>query len=122
MQLEINDENKKVSKNLLKLKNKSKEDIEMTREVRSAAGDYLIASRELAKQQEKYTIQDPGTAWQELAKWQETYARPETTKLENGKEETKETVKLIAREKAEETNRQYLILVIKNSQTCTITM
>ena len=88
-----------------------------------AAGDPLIASRELAKQQEKYTIQDPGTASQELAKWQETYARPETAKLENGKEETKETVKLIAREKkTEETNRQYLILVIKNSQTCTITM
>ena len=66
-----------------------------------AAGDPLIASRELAKQQEKYTIQDPRTASQELAKWQETYARrdPETAKLENGKEETKETVKLIAREK-----------------------
>ena len=77
----------------------------------------MIASRELAKQQEKYTIQDPGTV-----KWQETYARPETAKLENGKEETKETVKLIAREekKTEETDRQYLILVIKNSQTCTM--
>jgi hypothetical protein len=83
-----------------------------------AAGDPAIVSRELAKQQEKYTIQDPGTV-----KWQETYARPETAKLENGKEETKETVKLIARgKKTEETNRQYLILVIKNSQTCTITM
>ncbi len=85
----------------------------------------MIASRELAKQQEKYTIQDPRTALQELAKWQETYARrdPETAKLENGKEETKETVKLIAREKkTEETDRQYLILVIKNSQTCTLTM
>ena len=84
-----------------------------------AAGDPAIVSRELAKQQEKYTIQDPGTV-----KWQETYARPETAKLKNGKEEAKETVKLlIAREKkTEETNRQYLILVIKNSQTCTITM
>jgi hypothetical protein len=59
-----------------------------------AAGDPAIVSRELVKQQEKYTIQDPGTV-----KWQETYARPETAKLENGKEETKETVKLIAREK-----------------------
>ena len=71
------------------------------------------------------SIQDPGTASQELAKWEETYARrdPETAKLENEKEETKETVKIIARgKKTEETDRQYLILVIKNSQTCTITM
>jgi hypothetical protein len=47
------------------------------------------------------SIQDPGTASQELANWQETYARrdPETAKLENGKEETKESVKLIARGK-----------------------
>ena len=59
-----------------------------------AAGNPAIVSRELANQQENYTIQDPGTV-----KWQETYARPETAKLENGKEETKETVKLIAREK-----------------------
>jgi hypothetical protein len=60
----------------------------------------LIASRELAKQQEKYTIQDPDTASQELAKWQVTYATidPETAKHENGKDKTKETVKLIARE------------------------
>jgi hypothetical protein len=63
-----------------------------------AAGDPLIASRELAKQ-EKYTIQDPRTAPQELAKWQETCATRdhETAKHENGKEETTETVKLIAR-------------------------
>ena len=63
----------------------------------------MLASRELAivKQQEKYTIQDPGTASQELAKWQETYATrdPETAKHEKGKEETKETVKLMARGK-----------------------
>jgi hypothetical protein len=65
-----------------------------------AAGDPLIASRELAKQQEKYTIQDPGTV-----KWQETYARPETAKLKNGKEETKETVKLIAREEEKQKKR-----------------
>ena len=35
-----------------------------------AAGDPLIASRELAKQQVKYTIREPNTASQELAKWQ----------------------------------------------------
>jgi hypothetical protein len=54
-----------------------------------AAGDPLIASRELAEQ-EKYTIQDPGTASQELAKWQETCATRdhETAKHKNGKEET----------------------------------
>jgi hypothetical protein len=38
----------------------------------AAARSPLIG--ELAKQQEKYTMQDPGTALQELAKWQETYA------------------------------------------------
>ncbi len=69
-----------------------------------AAGDPAIVSRELAKQQEKYTIQDPGTV-----KWQETYARPETAKLENGKEETKETVKLIAREKKNRRNQQTVL-------------
>ena len=66
-----------------------------------AAGDPLIAFRELAKQQEKYTIQDPSSRSQELTKWQETYATrdPETVKHKNRKEETKETVKLIARGK-----------------------
>jgi hypothetical protein len=46
-------------------------------------------------------MQDPGTASQELAKWQEMYAArdPETAKNEKGKEETKETVKLITRGK-----------------------
>ena len=95
--------------------------LETAQEVRSKSP--LIASRELVKHQEKYKIQDPGTASQDLAKWQETYATrdPETAKLEDGKEETKETVKLIAREKkTEETDRQYLILVIKNSQTSTM--
>jgi hypothetical protein len=88
-----------------------------------AEWDPLIASRELAKQQEKYTIQDPGSASQELAKWQETYATrdPETAKHKNGKEETKETVKLLARGgKTEKTDRQNLTLVIKNSQTSTM--
>jgi hypothetical protein len=73
--------------------------------------------RELAKQQEKYAMQDPGTASQELAKWQETYATrdPETVKHGNGKEETKETVKLIARGEKNRRNRQTVILVIKNT-------
>jgi hypothetical protein len=37
------------------------------------------------------SIQDPGTASQELAKWQEICARrdPETAKLENGKKKQK---------------------------------
>jgi hypothetical protein len=72
---------------------------------------------ELAKQQEKYAMQDPGTASQELAKWQEMYAtrEPETAKHGTGKKKQKETVKFINRR-----NRQTVILVIKNSQTSTM--
>ena len=47
-----------------------------------------------------YTMQDPDTASQELAKWQETYATSG-----NGKEETRETVKHSQRRrKTEETD------------------
>jgi hypothetical protein len=39
-----------------------------------------VIATQVAKQQEKYSVQDPGTASQELVKWQETYATrdPET--------------------------------------------
>jgi hypothetical protein len=62
-------------------------------------------------------MQDPGTASQELAKWQEMYAtrEPETAKHGTGKKKQKETVKFINRR-----NRQTVILVIKNSQTSTM--
>jgi hypothetical protein len=60
---------------------------------------------ELANQQEKYAMQDPGTASQELTKWQETY----TTRVS-------QTWK---RERRNKSDKQYLILVIKNSQTST---
>jgi NACalpha-BTF3-like transcription factor len=78
-----------------------------------AAWDPLLSSRELAivKQQEKYTIQDPGTASQELAKWQETYAirDPETAKHEKGKRRNKRDCQTYGqRKKTEETDRQYL--------------
>ena len=84
----------------------------------------MIASRELAKRQEKYTMQDPDTASQELAKWQVTHATidPETAKHENRKDETKKIVKLIARGKNKETDRQYLILGIKNAKAKASTM
>jgi hypothetical protein len=76
-----------------------------TREVRNARSRHCI------------------TRTQELAKWQETYATkdPETPEHGNEKEETKETVKLLAGgEKKNRRNRQTVILVIKNSQTSTM--
>jgi hypothetical protein len=67
-------------------------------------------------------MQDPGTASQEHAKWQEMYTTrdPKTAKHGNGKEETKETIKLIPRGEKNRRNRQAVILVIKNSQTSTM--
>ena len=62
-----------------------------------------------------YTMQDPDTASQELAKWQETYATSG-----NGKEETRETVKLIVRGEEKQKKLTVHNFVIKNSQTSTM--
>jgi hypothetical protein len=92
-------------------------------------------------------VRDPAIATQELLKWHEKYAAGDQYKilalhhknLQNGKKHMQEDILKqpnsktgrrnkrdcqtnSQREKTEETDRQYLILVIKNSQTFTITM
>jgi hypothetical protein len=136
MQLETNDITKKFPRN------PSREQRRLHHRAKLAVRDPAIATQELSKWREVcsmisfYCIQRTSKTTREVhntrswlcitrtCKWQETYATrdPETAKHKNRKEGTKETVKLIAigKNKTKETDRQYLILVIKNSQTCTM--
>jgi hypothetical protein len=113
MQLETNDITKKFPRN------PSREQRRLHHRAKLAVRDPAIATqtREVHNTRSWLCIT-------RTCKWQETYATrdPETAKHKNRKEGTKETVKLIAigKNKTKETDRQYLILVIKNSQTCTM--